>query len=171
MSSVVFIDIEGTIIDSLDSMQVLDKQCDSIKKYIKEIQPDKVHLFTWGWKYHTEKVSRIADTLFDLIGIHVTPYNELGTERPMRGQVLVKSDSIETAIQEGWLKREDETRAIQPGMMAEFGISKIQCFVSMVSDICIECGCDCILIDDLVDKDEDVLFSKGSALLRHPARL
>lgn len=68
--------------------------------------------------------------------------------------VATKNDSINCAIKAGWLHEEDRERALQPGMMAEFGISKIGCFFEWCRNANVYEDTEIILIDDLANGTE-----------------
>lgn len=161
MKPVIYLDIENTIIDSLDNTEFLADNCERIKSFITARNPSRVNIFTWGWKTHEDIQGPIVKALFDKLEI----------SEDIRGNVITKEVSVNEAILMGWLDKDDFDRALEPGMMGEFGISKISCFSPMVSGICIKTGCDCILIDDLVDKFEKIEFSKGRVLLFNPEDL
>jgi len=156
----VFIDIENTIIESLDCQQPLIQNIVNIKKFFKTIDVRRVSLFTWGWKTYKEIEGQLVDQLFDLLEVE---YNK-------RGDVFVKSDSVEEAIKVGWLHESDKARALYPGMMSEFGISKLSCFVQMQAD---KNDVNSILIDDLVEENNDnvVQYMTHCICLFNPIKL
>lgn len=146
----VFIDIENTIIESLDNPEFLDNNCHRITNFLKRLRRqggdiswiDRVHLNTWGWKTAEEIDWDLVDDLF----------NKLGVNAWEQGEVFTKVDGVNTAIHKGWLNEVDKERALFPGMMKEFGISKVSCFCNMVE----KPDTTFVLIDDLVDIDEEI---------------
>lgn len=141
----VFIDIENTLIEALDCRIPLRQNIANIKNFLKTIDVRSVSLFTWGWKTHDEIEGELVNQLFDLLDV----------EYKKRGDVFVKSDSAEEAIKAGWLNESDKARALYPGMMSEFCISKVSCFIQMQAD---KIDVNSVLIDDLVDEtDENVV--------------
>lgn len=152
-----FLDIENTVIDSLFDNNFMQDNCERIKQFILNSKPSKVNIFTWGWKNKSEIKLYIVDAIFDKL--------EIPDEQ--RGRILVKEDSVSTAIKVGWLKEEDAAFAIEPGMMAEFGISKVSCFIKMVSEF----QDNSILIDDLVDENETISFYDRTVTLINPVSL
>lgn len=163
----IFLDIENTVIDSLFDNNFMQDNCERIKQFILKSKPSKVNIFTWGWKNKSEIKLYIVDAIFDKL--------EIPAEQ--RGRIIVKEDSVRTAIKVGWLHEEDASFAIEPGMMQEFGISKVSCFIEMVTaikDIDIkEQNLEIILIDDLVDEDEELTYfgGKQKVKLLNPVRL
>jgi len=160
MRNVIYLDIEGTLIDSLNNTEFLADNCERIKAFIKARNPARVNIFTWGWKTHEEIQGPIVKALFDKIGA-----------LNCRGDVYTKEFSVRIAINKGWLKEEDFDRALIPGMMKEFGISKISCFTALASRLCVKTGSEYILIDDLVEEFERIEFPKGRISLYNPKDL
>lgn len=156
-----FLDIENTVIDSLDGMNLMVDNCERIKQFIVKTNPVKINIFTWGWATKTEMLKRlyIVNWIFDALEVPIEK----------RGKVIVKEDSVHTAIKLGWLTEEDKPTALVSGMMAEFGITKPSCFIEMVSDIKevdikkLKEGeiLESILIDDLVDENEELTYFGG----------
>lgn len=156
-----FLDIENTVIDSLDGLNLMFDNCKRIKQFIVKTNPAKVNIFTWGWATKTEMLKRlnIVTWIFDVLDVPVEK----------RGRVIVKEDSVHTAIKLGWLIEEDKPMALVSGMMAEFGITKPSCFIEMVSDIKevdikkLKEGeiLESILIDDLVHETEELTYFGG----------
>ena len=136
----IFLDIENTILDEIFTAKFLPKNCEKIKNYIMLTNGlVKVNLFTWGWTKKNEIEPELVNAIFD----------RLGVDAELRGDVFVKEDSVNLAIERGWLNREDKATALIPGMMRDFGISKVSCFMGMV----LKKNGTCVLIDDLVDED------------------
>lgn len=156
-----FLDIENTVIDSLDGMNLMVDNCERIKQFIVKTNPVKINIFTWGWATKNEMLKRlyIVNWIFDVLEVPIEK----------RGRVIVKEDSVHTAIKLGWLTKEDKSIALVSGMMAEFGITKPSCFIEMVSDIKevdikkLKEGeiLESILIDDLVDENEELTYFGG----------
>lgn len=156
----IFIDIENTLIETLDCRRPLIQNIENIKKFLKTIDVRHVSLFTWGWITYDEIDGKLVDKLFNLLEIE---YNK-------RGDVFVKSDSVEEAIKAGWLHESDKARALYPGMMSEFGISKVSCFIQMQAD---KNDVNSILIDDLVEENDDnvVQYMTHCICLYNPIKL
>lgn len=140
-----YIDIENTIIDNLTDCNFLEENCEKIKRFIKNESIDAWALFTWGWKTSDEIDMLLVDNMA----------NKLDLCKPFCSYVVaVKNNSIDGAIKAGWLHEEDRERALQPGMMAEFGISKISCFFEMCRAANVYEDTEIILIDDLANGTE-----------------
>lgn len=122
----IYLDIENTIIDDLVNCNFLDENCAKIKRFIEEKPIQTLSFFTWGWKTKEEVDINIVNSM--LIKLGKDPLN-IGCSC----RVFPKSFSVRSAIAAGWLSEEDFDRAIEPGMMAEFGISKLSCFVDLFS--------------------------------------
>ena len=160
-----FLDIENTIIDDLQNCNFLEDNCKKIAHLIKETEPKALNFFTWGWKDKKEVDINIVNRMLIKLGID-----------PMHiGRacfVLTKATSVNEVIKSGWLAQEDFDRAIQPGMMAEFGISKPSCFIEMVLnniteatlrqvDATIKNPLEVWLVDDLIEEKETLDFFGG----------
>ena len=140
-----YIDIENTIIDNLTDCNFLEENCEKIKRFIKNESIDAWALFTWGWKTSDEINMLLVDNMA----------NKLDLRKPFSSYVVAtKNDSIDCAIKAGWLHEEDRERALQPGMMAEFGISKIGCFFEWCRNANVYKDTEIILIDDLANGTE-----------------
>lgn len=161
MNPVIYLDIENTLIDSLDNPVFLNDNCESIKAFIKAKDPSHVNIFTWGWKTKKDIEPKLVEALF----------NRLDIPEDKQGKVVTKETSVDEAITMGWLNKEDREEALIPGMMTEYGISKITCFLPLASIGCIKNNCEVILIDDLVDKFEEVKYSRGMVTLYNPRGL
>lgn len=155
---IIYLDIENTIIESIDNPMFLADNCKKIKAYIKAKNPRRVNIFTWGWKTGSEVNISMIQVMFEYLEI----------PESIRGNIYTKGVSVSEAVLMGWLNPDDYERALQPGMMAEFGLSKVSCFIPMVTNICIKDGCECILIDDLVEKYEEIKYTKGKIILINP---
>jgi hypothetical protein len=160
-----FLDIENTVIDDLVNCNFLEDNCKKISNIIKEIEPRSIDFFTWGWKTCDDININIVNSI--LIKLGKDPLN-IGCGC----RVFPKAFSVESAIETGWLAKEDFDRAIEPGMMAEFGISKISCFIDIVlrsttetmlqkCDATIKNPLEFWLIDDLVEQKEELAFHGG----------
>lgn len=146
-----YIDIENTIIDNLTDCNFLDENCEKIKRFIENESIDEWALFTWGWKTSNEVGQNMS--LVECIA------RKLDLHKPIFHYVVAtKNDSINRAIKAGWLHEEDRERALQPGMMAEFGISKISCFFEWCRQSNFHEDTEVILIDDLADGTEVETF-------------
>lgn len=132
-----YLDIENTIIESLDDPVFMDDNCEKIKRLAQRFKPERVNIFTWGWTRPTEIDMDLVTRMYDRLEI---------TEG-IRGKVYTKSDSVDESIREGWLDTSDRERALYPGMMGEFGISKLSCFQLMCEDRPEDKS---VLVDDLV---------------------
>lgn len=177
MNNIIFLDIENTIIDDLVNCNFIEENCRKISFLIKCMRPTAVHFFTWGWKTKDEVDINIVNSMLVKLGLN--PIN-LGFDC----RVFTKDFGVKMAISSGWLNDEDFDRAIEPGMMAEFGISKVSCFTEMVAsavtntDLDVSCAtalCPLTywLIDDLVEKSEEITWHGGrlKATLMNPKDL
>ena len=140
-----YIDIENTIIDNLTDCNFLEENCEKIKRFIKRESIDAWAFFTWGWKTSDEINKYVVEKLAHRLGLCNPMFNFI---------VATKNDSINCAIKAGLLHEEDRERALQPGMMAEFGISKIGCFFEMCRVTNVYEDTEIILIDDLANGTE-----------------
>ena len=139
----IFIDIENTVIDSLFDRNWMLSNIEGIKKYLKKME-DKtltVSLFTWGWTKTEEIEPELVKMIFD----------KLEVREDLRGDVVIKENSVDDAIHAGWLHLEDKEEALIPGMMNEFGLTKQMMFFKMCEKFISRTQC--ILIDDLVERD------------------
>jgi hypothetical protein len=160
-----FLDIENTVIDDLQHCNFLEDNCEKIANLIKEIEPWSIDFFTWGWKTSKDIDINIVNSI--LIKLGKNPLN-MGCGCC----VFTKAFAVDSAIEAGWLASEDFARAIEPGMMAEFGISKISCFINITLrsttesvlkkyDATIKNPLEFWLIDDLVEEKEELEFRGG----------
>lgn len=140
-----YIDIENTIIDNLTDCNFLEENCEKIKRFIKRESIDTWAFFTWGWKTRDEINKYVVEKLAHRLGLCNPMFNFI---------VATKNDSINCAIKAGWLHEEDRERALQPCMMAEFGISKIGCFFEWCRNANVYEDTEIILIDDLANGTE-----------------
>ena len=154
----IYLDIEGTIIDDLDNCNFIERNCEFIRNTIKmysdineafsriaknNIRPYRVHFYTWGWKDCFDIQPFLAKKLFAKLEIPDGNH----------GSICTKGFSINGAIADGLLNREDYDRAIEPGMMAEFGINKVNCFISDIRNNRLDAGVyQTVLMDDLVEE-------------------
>lgn len=155
---ILYLDIENTVIDSLMEPYFMDANIKRIRRFIETFGPQKVCLFTWGWKTIHDIEPELINNIFD----------ELRVEGTKRGEIYVKEDSVDAAIREGWLIQEDKERAMEPGMMAEFGISKPSCFQLFCQTRPFDTS---VLIDDLVDgptNDNYQQLMHGSSQMLNP---
>ena len=124
----IFIDIENTIIDDLCTCNLMAEQCERIKNFVHSANPDKVNIFTWGWKEHSEIKDYIVDWIFNAL--------EIPTEQ--RGTVWTKDDSIQCAFNNKWVNTTDEVELEDlhlPGAMIRFGMEKPTCFIQQCKDL------------------------------------
>lgn len=140
-----YIDIENTIIDNLTDCNFLEENCEKIKRFIKNESVDAWALFTWGWKTSNEIDMYLVEDMAKKLDLHKPVFSYV---------VATKNDSINYAVKAGWLHEEDRERTLQPGMMAEFGISKISCFFEMCRVANVYEDTEIILIDDLANGTE-----------------
>jgi len=177
MNNIIFLDIENTIIDDLVNCNFIEENCRKISFLIKSMRPAAIHFFTWGWKTKDEVDINIINSI--LVKLGIDPLH-IGCDC----RVFTKDFGVKMAISSGWLNEEDFDRAIEPGMMAEFGISKLSCFTEMVVstvtntelDICnatSSCPLTYWLIDDLVENSEETIWHGGrlKATLMNPKDL
>ena len=125
---ILFIDIENTVIDDLCSCNLMFEQCERIKNFVHAARPDKVNIFTWGWKEHSEIKDYIVDWIFNAL--------EIPTEQ--RGIVWTKDDSIQCAFNHKWVNTTDEVELEDlhlPGAMTRFGMEKPVCFIQQCKDM------------------------------------
>ena len=139
----IFIDIENTVIDSLFDRNWMPSNIEGIKKCLKKMEDETltVSLFTWGWTKTEEIEPELVKMIFD----------KLEVREDLRGDVVIKENSVDDAIHAGWLHSEDKEEALIPGMMNEFGLTKQMMFFKMCEKFI--AGTQCILIDDLVERD------------------
>jgi len=154
------LDIENTVIDSLFSCRFMEDNCRKIAEFIKKYDPLFVHLFTWGWKTGSEADIAIADRIYDRLGID--GFN--------RGLLYTKNDSVNYAISRGWLKEEDREEVLNPGMMAAYGLGKINLVVEQFAnnDLSKYEGGEYVIIDDLVSEKEHNTRPYYNILLLNP---
>ena len=128
LNTIIFLDIENTIIDDLVNRNFIEDNCERIKNWLKEGDSNyRVGFNTWGWTTTREIDDDLINAMFDKLEVPIE-------NRASSCDTLVKEHSVDVAIHNNWLAEEDKERAMFPGMMAEFGIDKISCFSAMVSD-------------------------------------
>lgn len=160
-----FLDIENTVIDDLVNCNFLEDNCEKISRLIKEIDPAGITFFTWGWKLHSDIDNGIIQKIYDKLDVPEV-------KRADEGNLLVKEDSVNFAIEEGWLNESDFPRAIEPGMMGEFGISKPSCFIGVIPasvtekqlkdfNATVKDPIEFWLVDDIVDEKEEIEWHDG----------
>lgn len=168
MANIFILDIENTVIDDLVNRNFMEDNCDRIKQFIHKEEIDNVGIvtfFTWGWKTEDEIDDNLISVMLDRLDIPKE-------KRPAPGNILVKEDSVNAAIDVGWLSEEDRKRALFPGMMGEFGISKISCFFEQISSNVTEKTLNDFkaspnnplhfwLIDDTVDEFDELTWHGG----------
>lgn len=129
----IFFDIENTIIDDLWNCNFLQDNCNKITRWLGRrfsFVPHrlKCHLFTWGWKEHSEINPEIVKNLFDRLRI----------PEHARSLVWTKDDSIQCAIKHKWVNTSNEVEIEDlhiPGAMKRFGLEKQTCFIQQVKDL------------------------------------
>lgn len=137
----------------------MSENIERIKKFLKTNEKDTmtVNIFTWGWQTTEDIEPELVTMLFDKLEV---PANN-------RGNVVIKENSVDLAIECGWLKPEDKEEAICPGMMNEYGLTKIMMFFKMSEKFMP--GTTSILIDDLVDEyNEETIGSNVKVILYNP---
>lgn len=156
----IVLDIENTVIDSLFSCMFMEDNCRKIAEFIKKYDPLFVHLFTWGWKTGSEADIAIADRIYD----------RLGVDGVNRGLIYTKNDSVNYAISRGWLHEEDREEVLYPGMMAAYGLGKINLVVEQFenNDLSKYEGGEYVIIDDLVSEKEHNTRPYHNILLLNP---
>jgi len=155
----IFIDIENTIIDSLFDRNWMSENVERIKKFLKTNEKDTltVNIFTWGWQTADEIEPELVTMLFDKLEVPASN----------RGNVVIKENSVDLAIESDWLKPEDKEEAICPGMMNEYGLTKVMMFFKMSEKFMP--GTTSILIDDLVDEyNEETVGNNVKVILHNP---
>lgn len=131
MKHIICLDIENTIIDDLQNCNFIEENCEKIKRLIDEKRKEgllAIVFNTWGWTTNDEIDIDIINRI--LVKFGIDPKN-IGCEC----RVFTKEFSVVKAIEAGWLHTEDKERALYPGMMLEFGISKISCFKEYASTV------------------------------------
>lgn len=156
------LDIENTIIESLDVPRFLDDNCKKIKAFIKRYDPMYVHLFTWGWKTHDDIDRGIYQMIIDVLEIYSKNL----------GLVYTKSDSVDYAISRGWLKESDRSEVLIPGMMKAYGLGKIHLVTEQFAnnDLSKYAGHNYVIIDDLVNDEEHNTRPYHNILLLNPEK-
>lgn len=139
-----FLDIEGTIIDSLFNPVFLEENCRKIKKFIVDTKPDFVHLFTWGWKTKKERDPNLYWDIMEKLNV---------SSICNPGRLFTKAESVDLCIAEDWIDDSIRERMLEPGMMGEFGISKQSCFDLMCNRLFPKDKC--LLIDDTNETDNE----------------
>lgn len=160
MKNIVFLDIENTIIDDLTNRQFIDDNCERIKKFLKVA--DFVSFNTWGWITENEIDPTLIRQMLDRL--------EVDKEKRLP-QILVKEDSVDEAIRNGWLIELDKESAMCPGMMKEFGLTKATCFISLAKATEVNEPTTFWLVDDLIDDFERLYFGKIKVCLVNPKEL
>ena len=153
MKHIICLDIENTIIDDLQNCNFIEENCEKIKRLIVERRGSLLGLVfnTWGWKTNDEVDINVVNRILVKFGIDLL---NIGCDC----RVFTKEFSVDKAIEAGWLFKEDKERALHPGMMQEFGISKISCFFEMCRKANVYEDTEIILIDDLANGTEVETF-------------
>ncbi len=53
--TIVFLDLEETVIDDIDSATILVNRCEQIRKVLNHIRPDKIGVFSWAIRDESER--------------------------------------------------------------------------------------------------------------------
>lgn len=159
MKNIICLDIENTIIDDLQTCNFIEENCEKIKRLIDSKRNELFALVfnTWGWETADEIDMNIINRI--LIKLGFDPSN-MGCEC----RIFTKEFSVDAAIKAGWINEDDKARALFPGMMLEFGISKISCFYEFMRSVpklwlslagaTAKNPVVVTMVDDLVDKAE-----------------
>ena len=123
MNVTVFLDLENTIIDSLDNCNFIKSNCENITKFVelifkkKSINP-KFRIYSWGFK-----------DVFDIMPFFVKKaMRTIGIPEGTRWSISTKKLSVDKAIERKDIKPEDKDLALEPGGMVKLGLSKVECF-------------------------------------------
>lgn len=65
-------------------------------------------------------------------------FDKLEVREDLRGDVVIKENSVDDAIHAGWLHSCDKEEALIPGMMDEFGLTKQMMFSRCVKSSFLE---------------------------------
>jgi hypothetical protein len=147
MTAEIFLDLEGTIIDDLDSCTFLDKNCENIKSFIKNlpIKTKHIHIFTWGWLLRSD----VSESIFKPFFKNVEKKLDCTID-----SVVIKEDSLLFhALQNG------KTKITLPDYeiaLNDAGFTKEQSFIEMFKKHSI--GNPHILIDDFIDEPKSIVF-------------
>ena len=155
-----FLDIEGTLLDSLQSRRFLEFNCDQIKKFIAKrvdgVENYKLFIYTWGWKQHKDIEPELVKEILAKVGVTEDHY----------GRAYVKEDSIELIADTLWgnlhgLNLVNEPKSVgelkewllRPGAIGQCGYSKVVVAEEFAKHLI---GLhDYILIDDLVTTEDE----------------
>ena len=142
---ILFLDIENTLIDNLSNRNWLEHNCVKIKQFIENNQIELVHIYTWGWKTPNEVDKNLIDKI----------YNVLNVKTENRGWCLTKENAVDFFIACSYIKEEDKSIAMTPGMMKDkFALDKTIVFLLMTKHYREE-GQKVVLIDDTTETNFD----------------
>lgn len=155
-----FLDIEGTVLDSLQSRRFLEFNCDQIKKFIAKrvdgVENYKLFIYTWGWKQHKDIEPELVKEILAKVGVTEDHY----------GRVYVKEDAIELIADTLWgnlhsLNLVNEPKSVgelkewllRPGAIGQCGYSKVVVAEEFAKHLI--GPHEYILIDDLVTTEDE----------------
>ena len=155
----IYIDIEETLIKSLQIREFLEDNCEKIKNFLKQLNDKEnyylAHIFTWGWKAHDDIDYSLVKTLV----------NKLEIPEEQFAGVFTKSDSVTVARNVGWLKDEHVEKAMSYMGMGSLGLGKVKMFCKYAQPYCINhCVDELILIDDLVKPSSEIRYPTNSKI-------
>ena len=147
MKANIFLDLEGTIIDDLESYTFLENNCKKIKNFVKTlpIALESVNIFTWGWLRHEEIEKDIVKRISDNIGFNIN-------------SVLTKEDSLISHARINCrfsIVLENYERELY-----DSGFTKEQSFIEMFRERSLSNPC--ILIDDQIEYTKTINFLGGT---------
>lgn len=171
-----YIDLEGTVIDSLSERNFLNDNILAISKFIHrhDAMPYRVNIFTFGWKYDSEIDPALVDSIMDRLAI----------EPACRNHVVVKKEAavyIFDAMPADARKVTTKDSLMEEGGFARAGYTKPDAFVTMMNSMeeySALLGLDSVhsvLIDDMVTPEQQDRYKNDqisrlinpSSLLRH----
>lgn len=147
MKANIFLDLEGTIIDNLESCTFLENNCKKIKNFLKTLPTaiESVNIFTWGWLKHEEIENDIIKSISDKIGFNIN-------------SVLTKEDSLIFNARINCrfsIVLENYERELY-----DSGFTKEQSFIEMFREHSLSNPC--ILIDDQIEYTKTINFLRGT---------
>lgn len=149
MKADIFLDLEGTIIDDLESCIFLENNCRKIKNFIKTLpmKLESVNIFTWGWllrkevnKSNMELLKNIALKLDTPIDSVVVKEDSLLHHAQLNGKAKITLPDYEIALN-------------------DTGFNKEQSFIEMFREYSLSNPC--ILIDDQIEYTKTINFLGG----------
>lgn len=69
--TIVFLDLEETVIDDINSATILVERCEQIRKVLDHIQPDKLGILSWAIWNESERKAFLSSCTKDRIEIHL----------------------------------------------------------------------------------------------------